>query len=228
MKKSLILLVLLAYAACIFSYSSQKSVSSMFKSHVRSIPKSIANKMQQYSWHKECPVTLSQLAYVQVSYWGFDQKPHQGELIVHKELAEEVVTIFKSLFQHRFPIHSMRLIEHFQGNDALSMAANNTSAFNCRPVIDRPGEFSQHSYGRAIDINPLLNPYINGQNISPPEGNIYQNRHQFAPGKIVKDDFVFDLFIKHGWDWGGLWFDVQDYQHFEKRAHGEKRNPYGY
>lgn len=108
------------------------------------------------------------------------------------------------------------------------MEANNTSAFNCREVTNQPGEFSQHSYGRAIDINPLINPYVHGKSVSPKDGVIYVNPKKPALGKIVKGDIVYRTFIKYGWDWAGNWYDVQDYQHFEKRANGEKRNPYGY
>lgn len=200
----------------------------MFSSKISPIPQAIAMKMRQYTWHEGCPVSLADLAYIQITYWGFDNQTHTGSLIVHKDLAPEVVTIFKALYQHKFPIHSMKLMDEFKGDDNASMAANNTSAFNCRQVTGRPGEYSQHSYGRAIDINPLLNPYVQDKKILPAKGAPYVDRNQSAPGKIVNHDFVYQEFSNHGWDWAGNWFDVQDYQHFEKRAHGEKRNPYGY
>ncbi|WP_133136696.1 M15 family metallopeptidase [Legionella rowbothamii] len=202
--------------------------SPMFHSEISSIPPTIATQMQNYTWHEGCPVPLEQLAYIQLSYWGFDNKTHTGKLIVNQELADEVVAIFKELYLHHFPIQSMELMDTFYGDDAASMAANNTSAFNCRGVTGRVGEYSQHSYGRAIDINPLINPYVNGNLVLPPEGAIYAGRTESIPGQIVKDDIVYQTFVKHGWDWAGDWFDLQDYQHFEKRAHGKKRNPYGY
>ena len=118
-------------------------------------------------------------------------------------------------------------MDAFKGNDNASMAANNTSVFNCREVTDRPGEYSQHSYGRAIDINPLINPFVHGKKISPPQGTLYVDRTKPTPGKIIKEDFVYKEFNKLGWDWAGNWYDVQDYQHFEKRANGKKRNPHG-
>ncbi|WP_191968203.1 M15 family metallopeptidase [Legionella longbeachae] len=199
-----------------------------FTSSIRPIPKKIQRQMRQFTWRPGCPVTMKDLAYIRLSYWGFDNKKHMGSLIVNKELAYEVVAIFEALFNHKFPIQSMQLMDVFQGDDNASMRANNTSAFNCRPVTDRPGEYSQHSYGRAIDINPLINPYIKGKTIIPPQGALYAERTQPAPGKITKESLVYQEFIKHGWDWAGDWHDLQDYQHFEKRAHGEKRNPYGY
>ncbi len=200
----------------------------LFASKITSIPQSIAKQMRQHTWHQGCPVSLEQLAYIRLSYWGFDQQPHTGELIVHKELADEVAAIFKMLYQHKFPIQRMELMDVFKGDDNASMAANNTSAFNCREVTERPGEYSQHSYGRAIDINPLINPYVKEEKILPTAGKAYVNRKQPFPGKITKGDFVYQEFIKYGWDWAGNWYDIQDYQHFEKRANGEKRNPYGY
>ncbi len=200
----------------------------MFHSSIHPIPKKIREQMQQYTWRAGCPVSMKDLAYIRLSYWGFDQKAHTGTLIVNKELADEVVAIFKVLFQHQFPIQSMELMDTYHGNDNASMTANNTSAFNCRPVTDRPGEYSQHSYGRAIDINPLINPYVKGKTVLPPQGVLYADRTKLVPGKIIKGDLIYQEFIKHGWDWAGNWYDIQDYQHFEKRANGEKRNPHGY
>lgn len=206
----------------------QKENQHVFHHKITPIPKQIAVQMHQYTWHKDCPVPMEQLVYLKLSYWGFDKKTHTGNLIVHQELAKEVVVIFQTLYHHHFPIQSMELMDAFKGDDNASMTANNTSAFNCRAVTNRPGEYSQHSYGRAIDINPLLNPYVHDKNIMPAEGANYADRSTPAPGKIIKGDLVYQEFIKYGWDWAGNWYDLQDYQHFEKRAHGEKRNPYGY
>ena len=204
------------------------SLASEFKSHILSIPDSFQGQMRAFTWHPGCPVSMHDLSYVELSYWGFDAKPHLGVLIVNKQLAPEVVEIFKILFQHQFPIQQMRPIEEFRGHDLASMRANNTSAFNCRAVTSGSRTFSQHSYGRAIDINPLINPYVKGHFISPKEGALYVDRNAPALGKIIKGDIVYKTFKKFGWDWGGNWYDVQDYQHFEKRANGKKRNPNGY
>lgn len=200
----------------------------VFKSKISAIPTTIATRMQHSTWHPGCPIARNHLAYVQLSYWGFDGTTHSGALIVNKDLAVEVVAIFKVLYKHKFPIQRMELMDVFQGDDNASMTANNTSAFNCREVTGRPGEYSQHSYGRAIDINPLLNPYVQDNKVVPLDGALHIARNPPAPGKIVNGDVVYQEFHKQGWDWAGNWFDIQDYQHFEKRAHGEKRNPYGY
>ncbi|MCP4698757.1 MAG: hypothetical protein GY862_18185 [Gammaproteobacteria bacterium] len=111
-------------------------------------------------WKQNCPVSIKDLARLTLTHWGFDGKPHQGELVVHKKLARDFLDIFERLYAAKFPIEKMRLIEYYEGNDEKSMADNNTSAFNCREITGRSGTFSQHSYGTAIDINPLQNPYL--------------------------------------------------------------------
>lgn len=216
------------YSLLVIGLISNLAVAATFTSSIQPIPKQIQAKMIPSVWHKGCPVPLNHLRYVQLSYWGFDRKSHRGELIVNKELASEVVEIFNVLYQNHFPIERMELMDQYGGDDNLAMANNNTSAFNCRAVTNRPGEFSQHSYGRAIDINTLINPFVSKNSVVPPKGAPYANRKNKVPGMIHKGDKVYQAFIDRGWDWGGNWYDVQDYQHFEKRANGAKRNPYGY
>lgn len=204
------------------------ATTSSFKSSITNIPPPIKQQMLQYTWRQGCPVPIKDLAYLQLSYWGNDNKHHTGELIVNKTLAKEVVALFKTLYENKYPIAQMQLIDVFKGDDDASMSANNTSAFNCRPVTNRPGEYSQHSYGRAIDINPLINPYVKGNLVLPKAGSAFVDRNKPYKGKITRDSFIYQQFSNNGWDWGGGWFDLQDNQHFEKRAQGEKRNPYGY
>jgi hypothetical protein len=199
-----------------------------FKSSVQSIPQRVLIQMQRFTWHKGCPVPLHQLAYVKLRYWGFDQQPHTGVLIVNQALVPDVIHIFKALYQQNFPIQRMQLMDDFKGDDDKATQANNTSAFNCRAVTGHPGIYSQHSYGRAIDINPLINPFVKGRSVSPIQGLPHVDRALEEPGKITQQSLIYRLFSQHGWDWGGHWVDVQDYQHVEKRAHGERRNPYGY
>ena len=187
-----------------------------FTAAISPIPPHIAAEMQKYTWHPGCPVGLGQLAYVRLSYWGFDQAPHQGELIVNKQLATEVVAIFKILYRAHFPIERMQLMEVFKGDDDAAMAVDNTSAFNCRAITNQPGTFSWHSYGNAIDINSLINPYVKGEQVLPPEGRRYLDRSKPVPGMIVHGDLVYQAFVQRGWQWGGDWESRQDYQHFEK------------
>jgi len=175
-------------------------------------------KIGTSTWHAGCPVPPDDLRQLTLSYWNFDRKPANGVLIVHKDVAGEVAEVFRDLFQHGFLIEKITPVEEYQGDDDASMAANNTSAFNCRDVTGQPGKFSNHSWGRAIDINPLTNPYIKGDKVLPPEGRRYLDRTQALPGSILADSFVVKRFAQAGWQWGGSWSDRKDYQHFEKPA----------
>lgn len=180
-----------------------------------SIPKALLTRMGATSWHNGCPVPLSDLSLLTLSYWDFSGIPQNGQLIVNREVAPEVLDIFRNLFQHGFLVQRMSPVEDYDGSDDRSMAANNTSAFNCRDVTGKPGRFSNHSWGRAIDINPLTNPYVSHGLVLPPEGSRFLNRSKASPGSILANSFIVNLFRRHGWTWGGDWTDP-DYQHFEK------------
>jgi D-alanyl-D-alanine carboxypeptidase len=164
------------------------------------------------SWHPGCPVPLSDLRYLTLTYRGFDGADHPGELMVAATVADDVVAIFNRLYDAGYPIASMRLVDDFGGDDNASMSANNTSAFNCRPVTGGGG-FSEHSYGTAIDLNPVQNPYLSGSLVLPQEGRQYLDRHR-APGVIQPGDDVVTAFADHGFSWGGSWSGPIDYQHF--------------
>ena len=138
--------------------------------------------------------------------------------MVSGALAQELQAIFRELFAHGFLIERMEPVETYGGSDDRSMAANNTSAFNCRDVTGVKGKFSNHSWGRAIDINPLTNPYVKGPKVLPPGGQAFLDRTKAYPGGILPDSFIVKLFANYGWTWGGSWPDRQDYQHFEKPA----------
>ncbi|KTC65065.1 Uncharacterized protein conserved in bacteria (plasmid) [Legionella adelaidensis] len=214
--------IALPFSLTIFSNNTMSS-----QSNIQPISLGTEQKMRLYTWKPSCPISLSDLREVYVPFWGFDNKKHRGVLIVNKELAEEVVDIFTAIYEAKFPISRMEMIEEYKGNDEKSMAANNTSSFNCRERTSKRGEYSQHSYGRAIDINPLLNPYVSQNGVLPVEALQYANRRQNFPGKIDKKSIVYKVFTQYGWDWGGNWHNLKDYQHFEKRANNKKRNPYG-
>lgn len=192
-----------------------------FKGQYGPIPQKILKRMKSSSWRPGCPVPLDKLAYMKFSFWGYDGKFHEGELIVHRKVAPEVLQIFIDLFEARFPIESMRLIDEYDGSDERSMKDNNTSAFNCRFITGKHGVFSKHSYGVAIDINPLYNPYVSGSRVEPPEGIKYVDRNRKVPGMIVRGDTCYNAFIKRGWVWGGEWKNIKDYQHFEKNINNK-------
>ncbi len=177
----------------------------------------IKEKIVGVSWKENSPVKLEDLAYIKVTYWGFDDIEHVGELIVHEKLAQEVVEIFKELYEARFPIEKIRLIDEYDANDDLSMADNNSSAFCSREVTGKKGVFSEHSYGVAIDINPIQNPYVKGDIILPEEGSLYLDRDNIRKGMVTKGDVCYNAFKNRGWTWGGEWNTLKDHQHFQKK-----------
>jgi hypothetical protein len=167
-----------------------------------------------YTWRPGCPVPLRDLRLLELTYWGYDDQAHRGELIVSARHAEAIVSVFAQLFDARFPIERMELVDAYEADDDRSMVANNTSAFNCREVAGQPGVLSQHSYGTAIDINPLVNPWVHAGRVDPPEGAQYADRSKQWKGAIYADDLVVRAFASIGWRWGGYWPGSYDYQHF--------------
>jgi hypothetical protein len=130
-------------------------------------------------------------------------------------VARRVVTIFHTMYSVRFPIHTMQRVDRFRADDDASMAANNTSAFNCRPITGSTRGFSVHSYGKAIDVNTVQNPYVKGSTVLPPAGKAFTNRAPARPGMIRRGDPVWKAFTARGFTWGGDWKSLKDYQHFE-------------
>ena len=185
-----------------------------FEAVVEPISPTLAEEMTGVSWHPGCPVPIADLRLITMDHWGFDGQPHRGELVVHKTVADGVVSVFGRLFAARFPILRMERIEHFDGDDDASMAADNTSSFNCREITGGSG-FSVHSWGMAIDINPVENPYIRDGVVLPPASEAYLDRLDVRPGMIVDGDLVVEAFASIGFTWGGDWERLKDYQHFE-------------
>jgi hypothetical protein len=183
-----------------------------FHSEIWTIDTDLATRMES-SWRTGCPVPLSDLRYVLVDYWGLDGREHRGELVVHADWAVAITEVFEDLFEAGFPIERMVLIDEYEGDDRRSMAANNTSAFNCR-VVSGTTRWSEHAYGRAIDINPVQNPYVSGATVQPPAGAAYLDRTLDLPGMIHSGDAVVTAFDTIGWGWGGDWTNSKDYQHF--------------
>lgn len=150
-----------------------------------------------------------------VGYWGFDGQPHTGTLVVHERVAGGVVRIFETLLRERFPIRRMEPIDVYGGDDEKSLEADNTSGFNCRRTVGGSGGWSRHAYGRAIDINPVENPYVEGGRVHPEAGREFLDRSNVRPGMIVEGDVVVRAFAAEGWEWGGRWRGTPDYQHFQ-------------
>lgn len=189
-----------------------------FSATVSTVTEDYRDRMIGVSWKPGCPVPIDDLRIIDMNYWGFDGAVHDGgRLMVHKDVADDVVAAFEDMFAAEFPIRRMELIEEYDGSDDASMAADNTSAFNCRPITGSPGRYSIHSYGKAIDINTVENPYVNGDTVLPPAGAEYLDRTDVRPGMIVKNDPVVKAFKKRGFKWGGNWHSLKDYQHFEAK-----------
>ena len=166
------------------------------------------------SWRSGCPVGPADLRKLELSHWGFDDRPHTGALVVHAEVADAVIGVFQRLFDRRFPIRRMEPIDVFGGSDEASIAADNTSGFNCRKAVaSGPPQWSAHAFGRAIDVNPVENPYILVGAVLPPAGAAFQDRSNFRPGMAVRGGELIAAFAAAGWSWGGVWANP-DYQHF--------------
>lgn len=183
------------------------------------IPEPVAKLMNGFSWKDECPVPLSDLRYISVSHWDYDGYVRVGHMVVHAKLAHELIEIFEELFYNKFPIERMELIDHYRADDDRSMSANNSSCFCFRANTTTPGIYSNHSYGIAIDINPLVNPYVKGDRVLPDGGRAYLDRSLAYTGGITNspDNACYKAFTSRGYEWGGSWPDRQDYQHFSKQ-----------
>lgn len=221
------------------------------------VPDSVAQTMRRTgSWRAGCPVPIADLAYLLLTCRGFDGRPYIGELVVHRKIAAQVLAAFADLHAQGFPIERMELIDAYEADDDRSMAANNTSAFNCRDITGRPGVWSKHSYGGAIDINPLQNPYVTVRKaalaragwdgredraaflrrqgydtaapvdaycrrhpadclVLPPAATACVDRQQPTPGLLAPGSAAVSAFTARGFEWGGDWSRLLDYQHFE-------------
>jgi hypothetical protein len=179
------------------------------------IPEVIRDAMRGCSWRDDprCP-RFEQLRLLRLRHHTFECAVSTGELVVDAAVADEVVAIFEAIFHAGFPIARMQRIDAFAANDDASMAANNSSGFNFR-VVDGTRELSQHALGRAIDINPLQNPWLRGARVDPPAGSAYLDRANVRPGMIVRPGPVVEAFARAGWLWGGD-LAQPDYHHFSK------------
>ncbi|MCU1371407.1 MAG: hypothetical protein JWO77_2601 [Ilumatobacteraceae bacterium] len=165
------------------------------------------------SWRSGCPVGPSALRRVRVAYWGYDGRAHTGDLIIRATEAQHVADAFGKLYAGRFQVERIHPVQRYGSSDDESMAANNTSAFNCRRVTGGSG-WSAHAYGTAIDINPVQNPYVTRSGtVLPPAGEPYADRSVKVTGTINRNGVVRSAFAAVGWEWGGDWTDPMDYQH---------------
>lgn len=182
------------------------------------IDESIFRRISGVSFRPNPDIQVSDLSFIPILHYGFDRKIHGGEIICNKNISDRVIAIFKQLYDIQYKIKSIRLIDDYNGDDSMSMAANNSSCFNYR-TISQGERLSLHALGLAIDINPLYNPYVKlvhgGQIVLPSEATPYIDRNRCFPHKISHNDSAYIIFTKYGFSWGGDWETIKDYQHFE-------------
>jgi D-alanyl-D-alanine carboxypeptidase len=185
-----------------------------FHARVQPIPPAVRAQMSGVSWRPGCPVGFADLRLVTLTYHGFDGRAHTGRLVANKDAAGALVGVFRRLYASRFPIRRMDLVDKYGGDDFRSIEADNTSAFNCRPATGS-SRWSQHAYGRAIDVNPIENPYVTSAGTtSHRAGRPYLDRSRHRPGMAYGGGVLVEAFQAAGWGWGGSWSGVKDYQHF--------------
>jgi hypothetical protein len=181
-----------------------------FVATVDAVPADVAARS---TWTAACPVALEDLRYVTVAFWGFDERPHTGELLVHAAAADGVVEVFRRLHEARFPMEEMRVTTPAELDAPPTGDGNNTAAFVCRDGRGT-GAWSQHAYGLAVDINPFHNPYVKGEVVLPELAGAYVDRADHRPGMIQPGDVVTQAFADLGWGWGGAWRSLKDWMHF--------------
>lgn len=164
----------------------------------------------RHSYRAGCPVGPAQLRALRVAYWGFDGRARVGSIVVARRIAPDVVSVFRKLWTAQFPIRRLQPVSAYRGSDDASMAADNTSGFNCR-FVGGTSRWSMHAYGEAIDVNPVENPYVQGSRHSPPAGRSYIVRSPYRPGMAVAGGVLVRAFASVGWKWGA---SFGDYQHF--------------
>jgi hypothetical protein len=165
------------------------------------------------TWRPDCPVTIDELRHVIITFVGFDERTHTGDLIVHRDVARDVTEVFRQLHLARFPLEEVRIITSEELVLPPTGDGNVTSAFVCRPTVGG-NRWSEHAYGRAIDINPFHNPYVRGDLVLPELAGAYVERDVIRPGMVGSDGIVVAAFTAAGWRWGGDWSSSADWMHF--------------
>ena len=187
--------------------------------YAKEIDDVIFSRIKGKSYKDNCTVPLSELRYLHVLHVGFDGETHEGEIICNVSIADDLLDIFKKLYDAKYQIEKIRLVDEYNADDESSMRDNNSSCFNFR-FISHTTKVSKHGRGVAIDINTLYNPcvkVVDGQYfIEPATAGDYIDRTKDFPHKIDENDLCYKLFTEHGFEWGGHWKSLKDYQHFEK------------
>jgi hypothetical protein len=183
-----------------------------FDGRIAPIGDRLAERMRGVSWRPGCPVPLRDLRVLAFGYLGYDGASHRGRLVVHEDAAGDVLRVFRRAYRAGFPFARVRLPERWDADDRRLMRANVTSAFNCRHVAGTT-RWSMHAYGLAIDINPVQNPFVDGEHVTPRRGQRFADRSLRHPGMLRPRGVVVRAFRRIGWGWGGDRTSVKDYMH---------------
>lgn len=194
-----------------------------FAGRIDPIPASVEREMTGKTWEPGCPVALEDLRLLRFNYLGFKDEIKRGRMVVHEDVAGEILGVFGQLFDARFPFKNVDLSSRWRPNGPIDTTRSKTAAFNCRPALNPDltptGTWSEHSYGLAVDINPLQNPYVaEDGTVLRPAAEAYLDRSQDLPGMIHPGDVVVRAFAAIGWEWGGDWSGKKDYMHFSLRG----------
>jgi hypothetical protein len=195
-----------------------------FHSSIRPVPPSLRAELNGPFWHAGCPVSLPQLRLLTVSHWGFDGRVHTGQLVVNQDAAAPLATVFRRLYEVRFPIRHMRFADAY-GPGPSPADGDISGSFECRQAVPSPctggkgtGTWSEHAYGRAVDLNPVENPYVGCGRSRDRAGRAYLDRSRLRPGMVTAA--VVEAFRSIGWGWGGGWSgSTKDYMHFSASGH---------
>ncbi len=182
------------------------------------IDEKIFSRIEGKSFKKDCPLPLDDLRYIHVLHKDFNGETKEGEMICSVYIAADLLDIFMKLYEAGYQIERIRLVDEYNADDETSMRDNNSSCFNFR-FITHTKKISKHGLGLAVDINTLYNPYVkitkDGMILEPATAGEYVDREKDFPHKIDENDLCYKLFTAHGFEWGGNWKSVKDYQHFE-------------
>ena len=181
---------------------------------ISEIDDALMARMKGKSYKDNCPIPVEDLRYVHVLHKDLQGNTHEGELVCNVYIAKDVLEIFRGLYEAGYPVERVRLVDDYDADDEMSMRDNNSSCFNFR-FITQSTKISKHGLGLAIDINTLYNPYVKGEHVEPSTAKEYTDRSKNFPYKIERGDLCFRLFAEHGFEWGGDWKSLKDYQHFE-------------
>jgi hypothetical protein len=173
--------------------------------------------IRRSTWRPGCPVAATDLAWVRLTFWGFDAQRHTGELLVHRTVADDVVGVFRALYRKRFPQERVGIVRTWDPDAPSTGDGNGTGAFVCRASTGA-AYFSQHAYGLAIDVNSFQNPYAKGEVVLPELASTYLGRTRVRAGMVTAGGPVVRAFASIGWEWGGAWRHSRDYMHFSRNG----------